>query len=163
MSTSERVTVRIACLSDADDIALLTAELGYDVDPSRLRQTLSRILAEPSQSLLLAEADGLTVGWLHAGISEFIETGRFLMIAGLVVRRSHRRQGIGRRLMEHAETWAREQGCSVVRLWSTSARKGAHQFYQQLGYRNIKTQYSFAKSLNADTGDDLRRFVPRIE
>ena len=157
------MTIRIARASDADDIARLTAELGYDVDPSRVRQTLSRILAEPHHSFLLAEADSLTVGWLHAGISEYIETGRFVMIAGLVVRRSHRRQGIGRKLMEHAETWAREQGCSVVRLWSTAARKEAHQFYQQLGYRNIKTQYSFAKSLNADAGDDLRKFVPRIE
>jgi hypothetical protein len=34
--------------------------------------------------------------------------------------------------------------------------------YERLRYTNIKTQYSFVKSL-AGTSQDLRRFVPRVE
>jgi GNAT superfamily N-acetyltransferase len=79
-----------------------------------------------------------------------------------VVERAHRRKGIGRLLMYEAEEWARLQGCSVVRLWSSSARTASHLFYEQLGYTNIKTQYSFIKSLKAG-GQDLRTFVPRVD
>ena len=31
-----------------------------------------------------------------------------------------------------------------------------------LGYTNIKTQYSFMKSLHADGQENLRAFVPRL-
>jgi hypothetical protein len=55
---------------------------------------------------------------------------------------------------------SRKRGCSVVRLWSSSARTDAHRFYRALGYTNIKTQYSFMKSLDADVQDHLSQFVP---
>jgi GNAT superfamily N-acetyltransferase len=78
------------------------------------------------------------------------------------VNRLHRRKGIGRMLMLEAEEWARQRGCSFVRLWSSSVRTASHRFYQQLGYTNIKTQYSFIKSVGA-TGQDVRTFVPRVD
>jgi len=75
---------------------------------------------------------------------------------------SHRRQGIGRTLISEAEKWANEQQCSVVRLWSSVGRTKAHRFYEQLGYTNIKTQYSFAKSLRRGQ-DGFHAFIPRID
>jgi GNAT superfamily N-acetyltransferase len=79
---------------------------------------------------------------------------------GIALDKNHRRNGIGRRLMEEAEEWARKRGCSVVRLWSSSARTDAHRFYRALGYTDIKTQYSFIKSLDVDVQDRLSQFVP---
>lgn len=113
--------IRVAGASDAQYIAELTAQLGYDVTAS----------------------------------------SAFVVIGGLVVDRSHRRGGIGRALMEHGEEWARKKECSVVRLWSSTIRSDSHRFYERIGYRNIKTQYSFLKSLDDTRGDDVRRFVPR--
>jgi GNAT superfamily N-acetyltransferase len=156
------VSIRIARKSDADDVAHLTTELGYAVEPPVVRERLSRILARPDQRFLVAEADGRTVGWLHAAIAEFVETDRFVLIAGLVVGESHRRRGIGRLLMERAEEWATEQSCPVVRLWSSSSRTQAHRFYERLGYTIIKTQYSFAKSLDPAGQNSLNKFVPRV-
>ena len=99
---------------------------------------------------------------MHAVISEYIESERLVMIAGLVVDKNHRKKGIGRTLMEHAERWAKEQGCSIVRLSSSSNRTTAHRFYEVLGYTNIKTQYSFIKSLDATQQQDIRKFVPKV-
>jgi hypothetical protein len=65
--------------------------------------------------------------------------------------------------MEYAENWAREQQCSVVRLWSSAGRTDAHRFYERLGYTVIKTHYSFAKSLAPDGARELSQFVPRID
>jgi GNAT superfamily N-acetyltransferase len=143
-------------------VAQLTAELGYDVAVPELRARLSRLLARSDNQFFVAEIDDHVVAWLHATIAESIETGPFVMIAGLVVASSRRGQGIGRMLMDQAEAWAKEQHCSLVRLWSTSARTGAHRFYQHLGYTIVKTQYSFARSLDPAAQDDLKQFVPRI-
>lgn len=139
------VSIRMACASDVDGMARLTSQLGYDVPVSAVQARLCSILARFDQRFLIAEDSGDSVGWLHAMIIECLETDRFVMIAGLVVDRGHRRQGIGRLLMRHAEQWADEQGCRVVRLWSSAARAAAHRFYEEIGYTNIKTQYSFAK------------------
>jgi GNAT superfamily N-acetyltransferase len=155
------VAIRAARVSDAPAIAHLTAQLGYDIDAQALARRLPRILARADQRLLIAEIDGHAAGWLHAAVFEDIEADPFVVIGGLVVDRAHRRQGIGRTLISQAEAWAREQRCSVVRLWSSVGRSAAHRFYEQLGYANIKTQYSFAKSVGG--GDSFNALVPRID
>jgi hypothetical protein len=42
------------------------------------------------------------------------------------------------------------------------ARTQAHAFYERVGYVNLKTQYSFAKSVGAAGPDALRAFVPDV-
>jgi len=156
------VSVRLARVSDAPDIAELTVQLGYEVDPAMLAGRLTRILTRPDERFVLAEAGERVVGWLHAAIFEDIETDPYVVIAGLVVDSGHRRLGIGRQLLAEAERWAKEQQCSVVRLWSSAGRTSAHRFYERLGYTNIKTQYSFVKSVGRDR-DDFSDFIPRID
>lgn len=156
------VVVRAATLSDARDIARLTIQLGYELDEATAAERLSRLLPREDQRFLVALVDGGVAGWLHVALAECVETGAFAVIAGLVVDRVHRREGVGRMLMDEAEHWAADRGCPVVRLWSTAARTAAHRFYERLGYRKVKTQYSFVKVLGAST-DDLSRFVPRVE
>ena len=157
------VSVRTARLSDAEAIARLTIQLGYEVNSATAAERLSRLLAQTSQRFLVAEVEGRLAGWAHAIVWEFFETGRFVVIGGLVVDRSLRRRGIGRALLDGVEAWAVEQGCSVVRLWSSVARTEAHRFYEQLGYANIKSQYSFVKSVASGDPDDFTGFVPRLD
>ena len=161
--TVEFVPVRIARASDADGIARLTMQLGYEVDAPTVSARLSRILARQDQRFMVAELDDRLVGWVHAIVWEFVETGPFVILGGLVVDRSLRRKGIGRTLVIKAEEWAVEQGCSVVRLWSSVARTEAHRFYEQLGYSNIKSQYSFVKSVDSAGGRDFGGFIPRVD
>ena len=136
---------------------------GTDVDASTVAGRLSRILARSDQQFLIAELDGRPVGWLHVAIAEYVETDPFVVIAGLVVDGDHRGRGIGARLMAHAEEWAKRQGLSIVRVWSSTSRTRAHRFYQQLGYTLVKTQFSFVKALDPGVETDLKRFVPRVE
>ena len=157
------VSIRTARESDADDVARLTMELGYDVEAPVLRGRLARILARPDQRFLVAEADGRAIAWLHAAIAEFVEAEPSVVIAGLVVSGKHRRHGVGRVLVERAEGWAKEQGCSVVRLWSSSTRTETHRFYERLGYTNIKTQYPFARSLDPARQAAVNTFVPQVK
>ena len=157
------VSIRRVRESDADEIARLTVQLGYDVAASELGPRLSRILSRSDQELLIAEVDSRAVGWLHAAVAEYLEVEAFVVIGGLIVDSRYRRNGIGKMLMGQAEDWARERGYSIVRLSSTVSRTASHRFYEELGYTKIKTQYSFAKSLDSDGDDALARFVPRVE
>ena len=158
-----RASIRHATAEDGEAIARLTSQLGYDVPARDAAARIGRIAARSDQQFLIAEADGRPVAGVHAAIGDYMEAEPFVVIAGLVVETAHRRQGIACMLMERVEAWAMEQGCSTVRLTSSAARTGAHRFYEALGYRNIKTQYSFAKSLDAARAGDIRRFVPRVD
>jgi GNAT superfamily N-acetyltransferase len=161
-SMEKAIPMRMARLSDVDGIARLTTQLGYEVEGPAVSARLSRILARPDHRFLVAERDGRLVGWVHATVWESVEAGAFVVICGLVVDRALRRQGIGRALLANAGEWAAEQGCSVVRLWSSVARTEAHRFYEQLGYTNIKSQYSFVKSVGPAGERDFAGFIPRI-
>lgn len=157
-----KASVRIARLDDVDRITELTGQLGYDVETAAVRERLARMLQRQDHRFLVAELDGRVVGWLHAVVSDYIETGPFVVVAGLVVDKSVRQGGIGRSLMSAAEQWAVEQGCQVVRLWSSAARTKAHRFYERLGYAHVKTQYSFVKSVDPSGRHDFAGFIPRI-
>jgi hypothetical protein len=42
-------------------------------------------------------------------------------------------------------------------------RTETHRFYERLGYANIKSQYSFVKSVGVGGPDDFSGFVPRLD
>lgn len=156
-------TIRAARLSDAGEIAQLTTQLGYDLTEADAADRLSRLLLRDDQQFFVADVDGRAVGWAHVVVAEYIDAEPFALIGGLVVDRNHRRLGIGRALMDRAEAWATERGCSIVRLTSSATRTAAHRFYEGLGYTNIKTQYSFIKPLNPRAAGRVRSFVPRVD
>ena len=156
-------SVRVAVPSDAPAIADLTTQLGYNIGVGDTAARLTRILARHDERFFVAEADGRVIGWVHAVVADFVDVEAFVLIAGLVVDRERRRQGIGRALLEGAEAWAVEQGCALVRLTSSATRTKAHRFYEGLGYVNVKTQFSFAKPLNSEAAKRLGSLVPRVD
>ena len=157
------VTTRSARAEDAPPVAALVTQLGYESTADQVAQRLTRVLARSDQQFIVAEDAGRLVGWVHVQLAEYVESGRFAVIGGLVVDRAHRRQGIGAALMAGAEAWARRQGCGVMRLWSSITRTPAHRFYAGLGYAQVKTQYTFVKALDAGGADMATRLVPRAE
>jgi GNAT superfamily N-acetyltransferase len=157
------VSVRRAQITDAGDLARLTSQLGYEIAAADAATRLARVLARHDHVVLIAEAGGATVGWLHASVSLHLDTDTCVLIEGIVVNREHRRQGIGEMLLARAEAWGVERGCSMVRLRSTSTRLKAHKFYEKLGYTVVKAQLSFAKGLNAAGRDAVKQLVPRVQ
>ena len=156
------IGIRAARPADAEAIAALAKQLGYTAEVSAVADRLSRVLPRPDQQFLVADRDGTAVGWIHMLIVEYVEAEAFVVIGGLVVDRDHRKQGIGRRLLAHAESWAAQHGCSVVRLSSTVQRLEAHMFYERAGYTKIKRQYSFAKAVGTAGPEAVRAFIPDV-
>ena len=55
-------------------------------------------------------------------------------VENVVTDKEYRGQGLGRKVMEKAIEFARENNCYKVILQSASFRKEAHQFYKNLGF-----------------------------
>ena len=163
MASITGMTIRAVEAADADAVARLLEQLGYSASPRDIASRLARIGDRSDHRFRVAEADDVVVGWIHASVSEHIDSDACVLIEGLVVDREHRGRGIGQMLLDDAETWARAMGCSLVRLRSTDARTEAHRFYEHLGYTKVKTQYSFAKAVDSRGQRLLAGLVPRVE
>src|SRR5882724_2249375 len=136
---SATLRIRRMAETDAEVVAALAAELGY---PSETEAIGVRIRAIGESDLLLVAVDAgdKAIGFIQAHRVCIIEVGFRVEILGLVVSSSARRSGIGRRLIDEAERWAKHIGAEAVSVRSNTKRTEAHVFYPALGYTKIKTQ-----------------------
>jgi len=104
------MNTRLARQEDAPAVAALVGQLGYDAAPRDVADRLVRLLARPGQRFIVAEADGRLLGWVHVELADYVDSETYAQIAGLVVDRAHRRQGIGAALMAEAEAWRDSRG-----------------------------------------------------
>jgi GNAT superfamily N-acetyltransferase len=146
------VQIRRAAVDDAERIAALMLQLGYEVRADELADRLQRRAARREIFVAIAEYDVL--GWAAVSTDEPFVEGYGAHLEGLVVDESARSAGIGARLLEAAETWARERGCVDMRVQSNVVRERAHAFYARYGYATIKAQYHLRKRLAAARGSD---------
>ncbi len=141
------ISIRNACASDAAAIAELTAQLGYATDPEATRWRLERIDGRDDHLVVVAVLEGKAVGWLHAHVSDVLESGYRAEIVGMVVSEGCRRRGAGRCLVRRAEQWALEAGAGVLVVRSNIKRVESHGFYPALGFSTSKTQTVYRKQI----------------
>lgn len=154
-----QVVLRPPRLEDAEGLARASQDLAIqytEVEPDRfqvpdveqtvawLRDAIRKPLPE-SSVWLVAELDGEAVGdakaVLHepmsnAGIQPQLDVGRRrVYLAWLAVRSEHRSRGIGGRLLDAVEEWARRCGAELITT-DTNLRSnlGAVEFYERHGY-----------------------------
>jgi GNAT superfamily N-acetyltransferase len=136
-------TIRAAARADAEALAHLCRQLGYEVAPAAIAAQLASSLP-PDFALFVAEAESV-LGWITVQKKISLHAGCFAEITGLVVDEAARGQGIGAALLNRAEQWAEECGISAVWLRSNITREAAHEFYPHRGYELVKTSYTFKK------------------
>jgi len=163
----QSVRIRQMAAGDADEVAALCEQLGYRVTPAEVVHRLGLIGEQRDHVVLVAESgseqgseagagserregsedDGRVVGWVHVRGQVLLEAAPYAAISGLVVERQSRGQGIGRRLLEAAETWAQERGYDELLVRSPSSHEGVHEFFERQGYRRNAASYRFSKLL----------------
>lgn len=147
------VAIRAPEPQDYARMAELAGQLSYKSNAEEVARRLLGMRGSADHAVFVAEtADGDLVGWIGAFVYRCVEADARAEISGLVVDERVRSLGIGRRLLERAEQWAREKGCAAVGVRSNVIRGRAHTFYERLGYEHIKTQKSFRKILTACGG-----------
>jgi GNAT superfamily N-acetyltransferase len=137
-----------ADLSMAPALTELSAQLGYSMPQDSLAVQLQKILSRRDHQFFVAQIDGTVRGWAHFYIVDLIISMPYVEAAGIVVDADYRQHGIGRALLQQGEAWARAQNIHLVMLRSRTSRKGAHSFYEKLGYECTKESKTFTKILS---------------
>ena len=148
--SASQLTIRRVEPGDAEAVAALSGQLGYEATTDELQQRIAKLAAcEDNQAVFVActTKDARLVGWIDVAITYHLQSEPFVLIGGLVVQDGLRGLGIGKRLCEEAEAWTRAKGISIVRVTSRSTRPDAHRFYLRDGYAEIKTSKVFEKLL----------------
>jgi N-acetylglutamate synthase-like GNAT family acetyltransferase len=137
--------IRRAEQRDAEALARLIGQLGYEASPGEVADRLATLEAE-GRAVLVAERDGVVIGCLTTSVMRVLHrpapVGRISM---MVVEEDVRGQGIGAALVRAAEEVLAAQGCYMVEVTSNLKRTRAHRFYEKLGYE--RTSVRLAKEL----------------
>jgi GNAT superfamily N-acetyltransferase len=137
------IEIGYATADDLPHLADLLAELftlESDFRPERDKQLrgLRLILDNPALGRLFVLRDEAKVlGMANALITlSTAEGGRVLLLEDVIVRREHRDNGLGRRLVEHICAWAKAEGMTRVTLLADRNNKAALDFYRKLGFEH---------------------------
>lgn len=102
-----------------------------------LEATHALLLARAGNQVVIAETgEGERVGLLWFGINRNLITGEDeAWVYNISVVPGHQGQGIGRRLMEHAEVLARAGGFHILGLMVAAHNHRARELYERVGLR----------------------------
>lgn len=131
------VCLRPAIASDTPAILAIVAsvfrEYGMTFDPDGWDRDLTRVeshYAPPGATFLVAESGGTVIGMAGGHLeAQGAELHR------LYISRTARGTGLGVKLCEAIESWARAAGARAVTLWSDLRFTHAHTLYRRRGYR----------------------------
>ncbi len=142
-SAPGRLRIRSARPSDLPVLVglletLFSIEADFLPDPERHAMGLHLLLARPPGEARVAVADdpgGGVVGMATAQVLVSTAQGTpAALLEDVVVDPSWRGRGIGRRLLEDLEGWARAQGASRLQLLADRENAPALRFYDAVGW-----------------------------
>lgn len=126
---TKSINIRPYKPSDYPDVKqnLVEGKMFYETiySEERVRDKIKR---DP-ESILVAELNGKVFGNIY------IVTDWGPLLFGLAVRKSHRNQGIGKRLVEEAIKILKSKGFTDVNLLVRENRKRLHSMYEKWGFQ----------------------------
>jgi ribosomal protein S18 acetylase RimI-like enzyme len=132
--------VREATIEDAAGIQRLARELAETVGDAppveeAVRKRLVELLETPRSRVLVVENGRGVVGAVSFWVKPDLAHGDTVVeVPMLVVAQDHRRNGVGRLLMEEVRNAASEHGASLIELVATTTNVAAREFYHSLGF-----------------------------
>ena len=118
-------------------------EKGVRLGRSDTPEEIQKHLSLAPGLFLVADDDGKIVGTVLGGFD-----GRRGLIYHLAVAASHRRRGIGSRLMDEVEARMRTRGCIRSYLLVTTDNEETMRFYEKCGWERMDHIVPFAKNLD---------------
>jgi GNAT superfamily N-acetyltransferase len=116
------------------------AYLDYQVEADRLRHWQAHVpeLVEGLGEIYLATLDSVAVGFVCIEVGPEKELGAY--VNNLHVLPQARGQGIGKRLLEAAATWAQKHDATQLYLHVFEDNLQARQFYAHEGWRTVSRE-----------------------
>lgn len=123
-------------------------------DGERLQQVWQQLFNDPKITCWVVDREGTLVSsCILVIVPNLTRNARsYGLIENVVTHADYRRQGIGKRLMQHVLQFAWSQNCYKVMLMSDVKRKEAHQFYEQVGFSRDR-KVGFLATPTVDASD----------
>ena len=134
------VLIRTAAEPDLPEMLVLYRHLHPQEPPPETEvaaRVWSALLSSDSMTVVVAqEAERLLSSCTLAIVPNLSRGGRsYGVIENVVTHVEHRRQGLGRRVLEHALELAWQADCYKVHLATGSTRESTLRFYESAGFR----------------------------
>lgn len=138
--------IRLAENDDDFILALVPRFVEFDLPDWRrrhdciegIRRDLLKHMDDPPANnylFVVEDSAGERVGFIHLQRTTDFFTGRNnCHISNLAVAAQHEGKGVGRAMLAHAETWAREHQCRMVTLAVFPGNQRARDLYEGSGY-----------------------------
>jgi ribosomal protein S18 acetylase RimI-like enzyme len=146
----ESVAIRAASVDDSEAIARLVSALGYPTATGQMRRRLEAILADTDYETFVACEDGHVLGFVGTRSGPLYEDDEdYGQIMALAVAPNRQRRGVGRMLVQAAESALLMRGVRVLVVTSGNQRSDAHAFYESCGYSFTGRRYKKACEISA--------------
>ena len=145
----QALRIRPVRRADHESWAALRQALWPDVDATELHLAIERWwwIADHDRQCLVAEENRRLVGFIELSVRTSAvgcETNRVAFVEGWYVAPDVRRRGIGRALLNAAESWGRTRGCSALGLDSAI---GAGSEGVRFGFTEVARVVSYRKAI----------------
>ena len=151
MTSPVKARFRPARSADIPTLCELLAELfslesDFQPDRDKQAQALQLLInknnedsAAPACVVWVAEEGGVIIGMCSVQILiSTAEGGEVGLIEDVIIDASHRKQGIGKQMLQHLETWAHERGLRRLQLLADTHNKSAITFYKRNGWEGTQ-------------------------
>lgn len=140
--------IRKMKLEDLDSVFELLNELYENkIEYSKFAQKYKESLKDSNFYGIVAIKKYKVVGVLISRvINRLAKKKNILFIDDLIINKKYRNIGIGKLLIQNANTYAISKDCGALELTSMIQNVNAHRFYENNGFE--KKQYKFKKHLN---------------
>ena len=125
-------------------IALWETVFGYETAHNTPSLAIDKKLAVADELFFVALRDEGVIGTVMGGYD-----GHRGWLYSVAVHPAHRREGLGAKLVRHAENALIARGCMKINLQIVSANASVAAFYEALGY-SIEPRISMGKKIEAN-------------
>jgi aminoglycoside 6'-N-acetyltransferase I len=124
----------------------------WEISPDENQHEVEILLADREHWAIFSacEAGGECTGFLEVRLREYAEgagSSPVGYLEGWYVEPQHRRQGVGRMLVEAGEEWARSQGCTEMASDAAVDNSNSIRLHHELGYGETDRIVCFLKKL----------------
>jgi GNAT superfamily N-acetyltransferase len=142
--TEQNISIREFQLTDLEELTDLTSQLGYATTVQQMTARMNDIMKHTNYWTFVALANDKVVGYIGLNKNySWEQDGEHLRVQALVVDYSYRKLGVGKKLMDSAEQFARQNNIGVILLncGNREERQAAHRFYASIGFNSKSTGY----------------------
>lgn len=138
--------------NDFDTWLNLALQLWPDESREEMHRSLIDILQSPRQAGFLIKDDYETaIGFINLSLRyEYVPGATQSPVAfveGIFVKSEYRKQGVGTYLMQYAQQWAREHGCSEIASDALLDNTVSYEFHRQVGFQEVERVVTFIKKV----------------